>query len=144
MAALGLLILVVAAVVGTITGLANSGSDHLVNNFEFFGNTIATSSGRLFLYGAFGGAAAMLGLWLIWGGTRRRVHHNAQTRRELKAERSRAGELKSEQKRLEHELKQERGRKSLDENDVDLTGTVDAEDEARTPTRTSRFYSRHN
>ncbi len=109
MAALGLLLLVASLVVGAVTGLANSGSDHLATDFSILGYSVDASTGRLFLYGAAVGAVAMLGLNMLLAGLGRGFKNRIKTRRQLKKERSRAGQLEEERERLAHELEEERG-----------------------------------
>ncbi len=120
MAALGLLILIAAVIIGAVVGLANSGSDHLVTDFTFLGNEISASTGRLFLYGAALGAAAMLGLNMLLAGLGRGLKNKVKNRREMKDQRHQNESLAAERARLEQELQAERAAHQ-DQEAVDIT-----------------------
>lgn len=110
MVALGLLILVLAGLVGVITALANSGSDHTVTNFTVIGIDAAVSSGRVFIYGAIAGALAMLGLNMLLAGLGRGFKNKVHQHRDRK-----------ERSQLERDLEAERNRHAKSDDDIDLT-----------------------
>ena len=85
---LGLIILVVAVVVGVAGVFNNVGSGHaLTHGFSLFGYHITGSTGTLFLYGIVVGAAGMLGLGMLLAGARRTSRRGRAARRELKQSR---------------------------------------------------------
>jgi hypothetical protein len=85
---LGLIILIVAVVVGVAGVFNNVGSGHaLTHGFSLFGDHITGSTGALFLYGIVVGAAGMLGLGLLLAGARRTSRRGRAARRELKQSR---------------------------------------------------------
>jgi len=86
---LGLIILIAAVVVGVAGVLTNSGSGHeLTGAFSVFSHDVTGSTGTLFLYGIVVGAAALLGLVLLWTGVRGRPsRRGSSSRRELKQSR---------------------------------------------------------
>ena len=85
---LGLIILIVAVVVGVAGVFNNVGSGHaLTHSFSLFGDHITGSTGALFLYGIVVGAAGMLGLGLLLAGARRTSRRGRAARRELKQSR---------------------------------------------------------
>lgn len=97
MAAIGLVLLVIAALIALVTGLGNSGSDHALTNFSAFGIDIDASSGRVYIYGVAVGAVGMLGLNMFLAGIGRGMKNKIRTHQELKAERK-------ENEHLHHEL----------------------------------------
>ncbi|MER6162317.1 hypothetical protein ABT147_43660 [Streptomyces sp. NPDC001868] len=85
---LGLVILIAAVVIGVVGVLSNSGSAHeFTGGFSVFDVDVTGSTGTLFLSGIVVGAAAMLGLGLILGGTRRTTRRRRATHRGHKASR---------------------------------------------------------
>jgi len=69
---LGLIILLVAVIVGLAGVLGNAGSEHaLTDGFAFFGIEVNGSTGTLFLIGIVVGVAAVLGLGMLLAGARR-------------------------------------------------------------------------
>ena len=85
---IGLIILVVAVVVGVAGVFNNVGSGHaLTHGFSVLGYHITGSTGALFLYGIVVGAAGMLGLGLLLAGARRTSRRGRAARRELKQSR---------------------------------------------------------
>ncbi|MFF4280247.1 hypothetical protein [Streptomyces kronopolitis] len=81
-AILGLLILLAAAVVGVAGVLGNGDSGHeLTGGFSVFGYGMTGSTGMLFLYGIVVGAAALLGLALLFTGARHRASRHGRTKR---------------------------------------------------------------
>lgn len=84
----GLVVLVVAVVVGVAGVLSNSGSGHaLTHPFAVFGYHVTGSTGVLFLYGIVVGAVALAGLSLLLAGARRTSRRGREARRELKRSR---------------------------------------------------------
>ncbi len=69
---LGLIILLIAVVIGLTGVLNNSGDGHaLTNSFAVFGYHVTGSTGTLFLYGAVVGAIGFLGFSMLLAGARR-------------------------------------------------------------------------
>ena len=65
----GLVVLLVAVIVGFTGVLTNAGAAHpLTENFSVFGYHVTGSTGTLFLSGIVVGAVAMLGLSVCWPG----------------------------------------------------------------------------
>lgn len=85
---LGLVILVVALVVGVAGVLSNGGNGHaLGHGFAVFGYHVTGSTGALFLYGVVVGAVAVFGLSLLLAGARRTSRRGRIARGELKQSR---------------------------------------------------------
>ena len=81
----GLVVLLVAVIVGFTGVLANAGPAHpLTENFSVFGYHVTGSTGTLFLFGIVVGAVAMLGLSLLLAGARRTAGRGRDARRDLK------------------------------------------------------------
>lgn len=120
MAVLGLLILLIAVLVGVVVSLANSGSDHLVTNFSFFGYQLEASTGRIFIYGAAVGALAMLGLNMLLAGLGRGLKNKVRSHREHKSEQERMETLEKERAQLAEELENERNARQHQEA-IDIT-----------------------
>jgi hypothetical protein len=85
----GLVILVVAVVIGVAGVLANGGSGHALthDNFAVFGYHVTGSTGLLFLYGVVVGAVGLGGLSLLLAGARRTARRGRVARRDLKQSR---------------------------------------------------------
>jgi hypothetical protein len=80
----GLVILFVAAIVGTIGVLGNAGAAHpLAENFSVLGYHVTGSTGTLFLSGIVVGAVGILGLSVLLAGARRSANRGRDARREL-------------------------------------------------------------
>ena len=85
---IGLVILVVAVVVGVAGVLSNSGSGHaLTHPFALFGYHVTGSTGTLFLYGIVVGAIAVAGLSLLLAAARRTSRRGHEARRGLRQSR---------------------------------------------------------
>lgn len=85
---IGLVILVVAVVVGVAGVLSNGGNGHaLTHGFAVFGYHVTGSTGTLFLYGIVVGAIAVLGLSLLLAGARRTSRRGREARHGLKESR---------------------------------------------------------
>ncbi len=81
----GLVVLLVAVVVGFTGVLTNAGAAHpLTENFSVFGYHVTGSTGTLFLFGIVVGAVGMLGLSVLLAGARRTAGRGRDARRELK------------------------------------------------------------
>ena len=80
----GLIVLVVAVIVGFTGVLTNAGAAHpLTDSFAVFGYHVTGSTGTLFLFGIVVGAVAMLGLSVLLAGARRTAGRGRDARREL-------------------------------------------------------------
>jgi len=80
----GLILLMVAVIVGVAGVLANAGSAHaLTHTFAVFGYHVTGSTGTLFLYGIVVGAVAMFGLSVLLTGARRTSRRGQDARRGL-------------------------------------------------------------
>ena len=80
----GLVVLLVAVIVGFTGVLTNAGPAHpLTENFSLFGYHVTGSTGTLFLFGIMVGAVAMLGLSLLLAGARRTAGRGRDARHEL-------------------------------------------------------------
>jgi hypothetical protein len=80
----GLVVLLVAVIVGFTGVLTNAGPTHpLTENFSVFGYHVTGSTGTLFLFGIVIGAVAMLGLSVLLAGARRTAGRGRDARHEL-------------------------------------------------------------
>ena len=80
----GLVVLLVAVIVGFTGVLTNAGPDHpLTENFSVFGYHVTGSTGTVFLFGIVIGAVAMLGLCVLLAGARRTAGRGRAARRDL-------------------------------------------------------------
>ena len=80
----GLVVLLVAVIVGLTGVLTNAGPTHpLTENFSVFGYHVTGSTGTLFLFGIVIGAVAMLGLSVLLAGARRTAGRGRDARHEL-------------------------------------------------------------
>jgi hypothetical protein len=100
----GLVVLLVAVIVGFMGVLTNAGPAHpLTENFAVFGYHVTGSTGTLFLFGIVVGAVAMLGLCVLLGGARRTAGRGRDARHELKRSQRETAFLNQERdQRLEH------------------------------------------
>ena len=81
---LGLVILVVAVVVGVAGVSSNTGNAHaLTHGFAVFGYHVTGSTGTLFLYGMVVGALGLLGLSLLLASAHRAIRRGRGARRGL-------------------------------------------------------------
>ena len=101
----GLVVLLVAVIVGFIGVLTNAGPAHpLTENFSLFGYHVTGSTGTLFLSGIVVGAVAMLGLAVLLAGARRTAGRGRDSRHELKRSQRETAFLNQERdQRLEHQ-----------------------------------------
>ena len=101
----GLVVLLVAVIVGFTGVLTNAGAAHpLTENFSVFGYHVTGSTGTLFLFGIVVGAVAMLGLSVLLAGARRTAGRGRDARRELKRSQRETAFLNQDRdQRLEHQ-----------------------------------------
>ena len=84
MVIVGLIVLFVAVIVGTVGVLGNAGGTHpLAENFSVLGYHVTGSTGTLFLSGIVVGAVGLLGLSVLLAGARRSANRGRDARREL-------------------------------------------------------------
>jgi hypothetical protein len=80
----GLVVLLVAVIVGFLGVLNNAGAAHPLNeSFSVLGYHVTGSTGTLFLFGIVIGALAMLGLSVLLAGAQRTAGRGRDARREL-------------------------------------------------------------
>ena len=80
----GLIVLLVAVIIGITGVLANAGPAHaLTGNFSILGYHVTGSTGTLFVFGMVIGALAMLGLSVLLAGARRTAGRGRDARLEL-------------------------------------------------------------
>jgi hypothetical protein len=80
----GLIVLVVALIVGIVGVLSNAGPTHLLTDtFSVFGYHVTGSTGTLFLFGMVVGAVALLGLSVLLAGARHTADRGRDARRQL-------------------------------------------------------------
>ena len=84
MVIIGLIVLFVAVIVGTVGVLGNAGATHpLAENFSVLGYHVTGSTGTLFLSGIVVGAVGLLGLSVLLAGARRSAVRGRDARRDL-------------------------------------------------------------
>ncbi len=100
----GLVVLLVAVIVGFLGVLNNAGAAHpLSENFSVLGYHVTGSTGTLFLFGIVIGALAMLGLSVLLAGARRTAGRGRDARRDLARSQRETALLNQERdQRLEH------------------------------------------
>ncbi len=100
----GLVVLLVAVIVGFTGVLTNAGAAHsLTENFSLFGYHVTGSTGTLFLSGIVVGAVAMLGLSVLLAGAQRTAGRGRDSRHELQRSQRETAFLNQERdQRLEH------------------------------------------
>lgn len=109
MVALGAILLLLSSLLAI--GVFFSNTDPA--DAAIFGVSLSNVSlGGLFLVGVVTGIAAMLGLFLMFGGTLRRRHKTVAAKREVRSARGEAGALQDENARLTAELERERAARS--------------------------------
>ena len=101
----GLVVLLVAVIVGLTGVLTNAGPTHpLTENFSVFGYHVTGSTGTLFLFGIVIGAVAMLGLSVLLAGARRTAGRGRDARHELENSQRETEFLNRDRdQRLEHQ-----------------------------------------
>jgi hypothetical protein len=84
MVIVGLIVLLVAVIVGTVGVLGNAGATHpLAENFSVMGYHVTGSTGTLFLSGIVVGAVGLLGLSVLLAGARRSAVRGRDARRDV-------------------------------------------------------------
>jgi hypothetical protein len=84
MVIVGLIVLLIGVIVGTVGVLGNAGATHpLAENFSVLGYHVTGSTGTLFLSGIVVGAVALLGLSVLLAGARRGAVRGRDARRDL-------------------------------------------------------------
>jgi hypothetical protein len=101
----GLVVLLIAVIVGFTGVLANAGPAHpLTENFSVLGYHVTGSTGTLFLFGIVVGAVAMLGLSVLLAGARRTAGRGRDARDQLARSQRETAFLNQERdQRLEHQ-----------------------------------------
>ncbi len=101
---IGLIVLLIAVIVGFTGVLVNAGPGHLLTgNFSVLGYHVTGSTGTLFLFGIVVGAVAMLGLSVLLAGARRTAGRGRDARNRLaKSQRETAFLNHERDQRLEH------------------------------------------
>jgi hypothetical protein len=102
---IGLIVLLIAVIVGFTGVLVNAGPGHLLTgNFSVLGYHVTGSTGTLFLFGIVVGAVAMLGLSVLLAGARRTAGRGRDARYQLaKSQRETAFLNDERDQRLEHQ-----------------------------------------
>src|ERR1700722_2294690 len=84
MVIVGLVVLLIGVIVGTVGVLGNAGATHpLAENFSVLGYHVTGSTGTLFLSGIVVGAVGLLGLSVLLAGARRSAVRGRGARRVL-------------------------------------------------------------
>src|ERR1700729_2911251 len=84
MVIVGLVVLLIGVIVGTVGVLGNAGATHpLAENFSVLGYHVTGSTGTLFLSGIVVGAVGLLGLSVLLAGARRRAVRGGGAPRDL-------------------------------------------------------------
>ena len=84
MVIVGLIVLLIGVIVGTVGVLGNAGATHpLAENFSVLGYHVTGSTGTLFLSGIVVGAVGLLGLSVLLAGARRSAVRGRDARRNL-------------------------------------------------------------
>jgi hypothetical protein len=102
---IGLIVLLIAVIVGFTGVLVNAGPGHLLTgNFSVLGYHVTGSTGTLFLFGIVVGAVAMGGLAVLLAGALRTAGRGRDARNQLaKSQRETAFLNHERDQRLEHE-----------------------------------------
>ena len=105
MVIVGLVVLFVAVIVGTVGVLGNAGAAHpLAENFSVLGYHVTGSTGTLFLSGIVVGAVGLLGLSVLLAGARRSAVRGRDARRDLARSRQETASLnRGPTRELEHQ-----------------------------------------
>jgi len=106
MVIVGLVVLLVAVIVGTVGVLGNAGAAHpLAENFSVLGYHVTGSTGTLFLSGIVVGAVGLLGLSVLLAGARRSAVRGRDARRDLaRSHRETAFVTRRPTQELEHQV----------------------------------------
>jgi hypothetical protein len=105
MVIVGLVVLFVAVIVGTVGVLGNAGATHpLAENFSVLGYHVTGSTGTLFLSGIVVGAVALLGLSVLLASARRSAVRGRGARRDVaRSQRETAFVNRHRSQELEHQ-----------------------------------------
>ena len=105
MVIVGLVVLFVAVMVGTVGVLGNAGASHpLAENFSVLGYHVTGSTGTLFLSGIVVGAVGLLGLSVLLAGARRSAVRGRDARRGVaRSQRETAFVNRHRSQELEHQ-----------------------------------------
>ncbi|MFZ1161351.1 hypothetical protein [Mycobacterium sp.] len=105
MVIVGLIVLFVAVIVGTVGVLGNAGATHpLAENFSVLGYHVTGSTGTLFLSGIVVGAVGLLGLSVLLAGARRSAVRGRDARRDLaRSQREPASVKRHPSQELDHQ-----------------------------------------
>lgn len=105
MVIVGLVVLFVAVMVGTVGVLGNAGATHpLAENFSVLGYHVTGSTGTLFLSGIVVGAVGLLGLSVLLAGARRSAVRGRDARRGVaRSQRETAFVNRHRSQELEHQ-----------------------------------------
>ncbi|MGO9285707.1 MAG: hypothetical protein ACLP75_22750 [Mycobacterium sp.] len=105
MVIVGLVVLFVAVIVGTVGVLGNAGAIHpLAENFSVLGYHVTGSTGTLFLSGIVVGAVGLLGLSVLLAGARRSAVRGRDARRDVaRSQRETAFVNRHRSQELEHQ-----------------------------------------
>jgi hypothetical protein len=105
MVIVGLVVLFVAVMVGTVGVLGNAGATHpLAENFSVLGYHVTGSTGTLFLSGIVVGAVALLGLSVLLASARRSAVRGRGARRDVaRSQRETAFVNRHRSQELEHQ-----------------------------------------
>jgi hypothetical protein len=97
---LGLLVLVVAVVVGVAGVFSNLGSGHAFHGFAVLGHHLTGSTGTLFLFGIVVGAVGVFGLSLLLAAARRTSRRGGAARSDLRQSRQDTATVSQDRDRL--------------------------------------------
>lgn len=105
MVIVGLVVLLIGVIVGTVGVLGNAGATHpLAENFSVLGYHVTGSTGTLFLSGIVVGAVGLLGLSVLLAGARRSAVRGRDARRDLaRSQREPAVRKRHRTQELEHQ-----------------------------------------
>ena len=105
MVIVGLVVLLIGVIVGTVGVLGNAGATHpLAENFSVLGYHVTGSTGTLFLSGIVVGAVGLLGLSVLLAGARRSAVRGRDARRDLARSQREPGSVKRQRgQELDHQ-----------------------------------------
>jgi hypothetical protein len=97
----GLILLIIAVIIGLVGVLGNAGAAHpLIESFSVLGYHVTGSTGTLFLFGIVVGAVALLGLSVLLAGARRSARRGRNARRDLRSSQRENAFLVQDRERL--------------------------------------------
>lgn len=112
---LGLILVVLATLVGLVGVLDNAGSGHeLTGGFSVLGFDVTGSTGELFLYGIVVGAIGMLGLSMLLAGSVRTARRGRVARTELKESRRETAMVSRDRDDLLHQREADHAHQEAD------------------------------